>query len=188
MAATGLRTKGKRNGGDLAPPPPPPPRPAFRRTYPVAPLGRKWLKIDAEGNSQIMATDRHRLTHELGVQTRDLRILDPKFSTNYPSAILCREKALVVNLMHIKAILTTEYVLIMDPETQDGELDPFVRELENRLSHNDLMASASFPVLSNFMGQKKTGKTKEVDRFIIPWRSLTATLCRILPARRQHPK
>ena len=110
-----------------------------------------------------MATDRHRLTHELGVQTRDLRILDPKFSTNYPSAILCRENALVVNLLHIKAILTTEYVLIMDPETQDGELDPFVKELENRLSHNDLMASASFPVLSNYLGQKKTGRTKEVE-------------------------
>ena len=160
--------KEKGNGGAAGRLVPPAPRPVPRQRFPVVPLGRKWLKIDAEGKSQIVATDRHRLTHELGVQTRDLRILDPKFSTNYPSAILCREKAIVVNLLHIKAIVTTEYVLVMNPETQDGELDPFVRELENRLSKRDIPPSSSFPVLS-ILGQKKTGKTKDVGS---PLRSL----------------
>ena len=129
----------------------------------MAPLGRTWLKIDAEGNSRSVAMDRHRLTHELGVQARDLRILDPKFSTNYPSAILCREKALVVNLLHIKAIVTPEYVLVMSPETQDGELDPFVKELEIRLSQREFPASSSFPILSNVVGHKKSGKGKELN-------------------------
>jgi hypothetical protein len=35
-------------------------------------------------------------------QGRDLRIMDPSLATSYPSAILCREKALVVSLEHIK--------------------------------------------------------------------------------------
>ena len=38
------------------------------------------------------------MTHELGIQIRDLRLLDPLMTSTYPSAILCRDKALVVNL------------------------------------------------------------------------------------------
>jgi len=38
------------------------------------------------------------MTHELGIQIRDLRLLDPLMTSAYPSAILCRDKALVVNL------------------------------------------------------------------------------------------
>lgn len=148
--------KEKRKGEGLVAPR----RPIPRRAFQLTPLGRKWLRIDAEGQSQIVEMDRHRLTHELGVQARDLRILDPKFSTNYPSAILCRENALVVNLLHIRAILTPEYVLVMNPETQDGELEPFVRELEHRLSQRDFPASSSFPVLS-MVGQKKSGKVRQ---------------------------
>jgi hypothetical protein len=36
------------------------------------------------------------------LQGRDLRIMDPSLATSYPSAILCREKALVISLEHIK--------------------------------------------------------------------------------------
>lgn len=142
--------------------PPRPPRPELRRPIALAPIGRTWLKIDAEGKSKTVEIDRHRLTHELGIQTRDLRLLDPKFSSNYPSAILSREKALVVNLLHIKAILTMEYVLVINPDSQDRELDSFVQELENRLKDQNFRPSASFPVLSNLIEQKKGAKSKEV--------------------------
>lgn len=63
---------------------------------------RNWLKVEANGTAHMMQTDKYRLTHKLGVQTRDLRLMDPMFSSTYPSAILCRDKALVVNLEHIK--------------------------------------------------------------------------------------
>lgn len=42
------------------------------------------------------------------IPARDLRILDPVLV--YPSTILGREKAIVINLEHIKAIITAEEV------------------------------------------------------------------------------
>lgn len=38
----------------------------------------------------------------LGVQLRDFRILDPTLSEAYPPCILCRDSAIVVNLLNIK--------------------------------------------------------------------------------------
>ncbi len=51
--------------------------------------------------------DKYKLTNKLGIQTRDLRLLDPHFTATYPSCILCRDKSIVVHLEHIKAIITT---------------------------------------------------------------------------------
>ena len=38
---------------------------------------------------------------------RRRRLLDPQLATSYPSAILCRDKALVVNMEYIKCVITT---------------------------------------------------------------------------------
>lgn len=66
------------------------------------------------------------------VQLRDLRLLDPQLAMSYPSAILCREKALVVNLEHIKCIITTEHVLVLNAD--DENVIAFIEELQRRLS------------------------------------------------------
>ncbi|WMV47310.1 hypothetical protein MTR67_040695 [Solanum verrucosum] len=66
----------------------------------------------------------------VSIHARDLRILDPLLS--YPSAIFGREKAIVLNLEHIKAIITTDEVLIRDP--MDENVLPVVEELQRRLS------------------------------------------------------
>jgi hypothetical protein len=63
---------------------------------------RNWLRLDHHGETSMIQADKWKLTHKLGVQGRDLRIMDPSLATSYPSAILCREKALVVSLEHIK--------------------------------------------------------------------------------------
>jgi magnesium transporter len=63
---------------------------------------RNWLRIDEHGEGSMVQADKHRLTHRLGLRGRDLRIMEPSLATTYPSAILCRDKALVVNLEHIK--------------------------------------------------------------------------------------
>ncbi len=44
--------------------------------------------------------------HDLhSAQLRDLRLLDPQLSTSYPSAILARDSALVLNLEFIKVMI-----------------------------------------------------------------------------------
>eukprot|EP00198_Chlamydomonas_reinhardtii_P003281 XP_001692617.1 Mg2+ transporter protein, CorA-like protein [Chlamydomonas reinhardtii] len=84
------------------------------------------------GTKSDFAADKWRITHKLGIQTRDLRLLDPNLSTTYPSAILCRDKAIVVNLEHLKAIITTSFVLVVNPE--DEKVVRFINELKGRLS------------------------------------------------------
>ncbi len=73
------------------------------------------------------------LTQTLGIQLRDLRLLDPLLVTSYPSAILCRERSLVVNLEYIKMIVGLErcYVTNLD----DDSAQAFVSELKKRLEH-----------------------------------------------------
>ncbi|KAG2437039.1 hypothetical protein HYH02_011302 [Chlamydomonas schloesseri] len=93
---------------------------------------RTWLRIDRNGETSLLQADKWRITHKLGIQTRDLRLLDPNLSTTYPSAILCRDKAIVVNLEHLKAIITTSFVLVVNPE--DEKVVRFINELKGRLS------------------------------------------------------
>lgn len=127
-----------------------PRRPKFGPTG--LPSGKKWIKLDSEGRRTFVAMDRQKLTQHLGVRSRDLRILDPKFSTNYPSAILCRDHALVVNLEHIKAILTPTAVFVMNHEKE--EVVHFLRNLEERLcTSSKLSKSASCPSLHDGVHQ-----------------------------------
>lgn len=51
-----------------------------------------------QGESSVFKKDKQAMTHELGIQIRDLRLLDPLMTSTYPSAILCRDKALIINL------------------------------------------------------------------------------------------
>ncbi|GMH36615.1 hypothetical protein BSKO_04488 [Bryopsis sp. KO-2023] len=129
-----------------------------RAKYPAGGLAheKKWIRLDSQGKTSVVAMDRQKLTQRLGVQLRDLRILDPKFCTSYPSAILCRENALVVNLEHIKAILTPSYVLVMNPD-KEGVV-PFIKDLEDRLCSKEIQKCPSVPVLSDASDKKMTSK------------------------------
>lgn len=75
-----------------------------------------WLKVDTTGATSIVHADKWKLAQKLGIQARDLRLLDPNMATTYPSAILCREKSIVVNLEHIKAIITVDSVMVVNHE------------------------------------------------------------------------
>ena len=83
--------------------------------------------------------DKLSITQELGIQVRDLRLLDPAMATSYPSAILCREKALLVNMEHIKCIITTQYLLLLHAD-QPSVLK-FAEDVKFRLTH----ASSAHP-------------------------------------------
>ncbi|KFM28288.1 Magnesium transporter MRS2-I [Auxenochlorella protothecoides] len=93
---------------------------------------RKWLSVGTDGEASILELAKLRVTHQLGVQLRDLRLLDPQLAASYPSAILAREHALVVNLEFIKCIVTMEHVYITSLE--DPNTLAFVEELQRRLA------------------------------------------------------
>lgn len=84
-------------------------------------------------NVACLQADKQSITHELGIQVRDLRILDPAMATSYPSAILCREKALLVNLEHIKCIITSSYLLLLSAD-QPSVLQ-FAEDVKYRLAN-----------------------------------------------------
>lgn len=76
-----------------------------------------------------MELDKGAIIKLAGIPTRDLRILGPVFSQS--SNILAREKAMVVNLEFIKAIVTAEEVLVLDPMSH--EVIPFIEQLRQQL-------------------------------------------------------
>lgn len=84
--------------------------------------------------ARLLQADKLSITQELGIQVRDLRLLDPAMSTSYPSAILCREKALLVNMEHIKCIITTGYLLLLNAD-QPSVLQ-FAEDVRFRLAHS----------------------------------------------------
>ncbi|KAL3328540.1 hypothetical protein AABB24_035930 [Solanum stoloniferum] len=92
-------------------------------------VSRRWILVDSKGQSSILDLDKYAIMKRVSIHARDLRILDPLLS--YPSAIFGREKAIVLNLEHIKAIITTDEVLIRDP--MDDNVLPVVEELQRRL-------------------------------------------------------
>lgn len=61
---------------------------------------------------------------------RDLRLLDPLFV--YPSTILGREKAIVVNLEQIRCIITADELLLLN--SLDSCVLQYTVELQRRMS------------------------------------------------------
>lgn len=57
---------------------------------------RSWILMDGTGGETILDVDKYAIMHRVQIHARDLRILDPLLS--YPSTILGREGAIVLNL------------------------------------------------------------------------------------------
>ncbi|CAA0816749.1 Magnesium transporter MRS2-7 [Striga hermonthica] len=80
---------------------------------------RNWIALDSNGQAIILDLDKYDIMKRVEINARDLRIIDPLLS--YPSAILARGKAIVLNLE----------VLLRDPF--DDDVMPVVEELQKRL-------------------------------------------------------
>uniref|UniRef100_A0A803LFH8 Magnesium transporter n=1 Tax=Chenopodium quinoa TaxID=63459 RepID=A0A803LFH8_CHEQI len=93
-------------------------------------VSSSWVLFNSEGESRFLDLDKYSILRRLRIHARDLRILDPLLS--YPSTILGRERAIIVNLEHIKAIITAEEVWLRDP--LDENVIPVVEELQRRLA------------------------------------------------------
>ena len=59
-------------------------------------VSRNWIMLDCTGEGTILDVDKYAIMHRVQIHARDLRILDPLLS--YPSTILGRERAIVLNL------------------------------------------------------------------------------------------
>ena len=93
---------------------------------------RSWIRVDTSGNSQIIEVDKFTMMRRCDLPARDLRLLDPLFV--YPSTILGREKAIVVNLEQIRCIITADEVLLLN--SLDSYVLQYVVELQRRLTTN----------------------------------------------------
>ncbi|CAL9229752.1 unnamed protein product [Arabidopsis halleri] len=134
-------------------------------------LSRSWISIDASGQKTVLDVDKHVIMHRVQIHARDLRILDPNLF--YPSAILGRERAIVLNLEHIKAIITAEEVLIRD--SSDENVIPVLEEFQRRL-----------PVGNEAHGGHGDGDVGEEDESPFEFRALEVALeaiCSFLAAR-----
>ncbi|KAK1629980.1 hypothetical protein QYE76_004295 [Lolium multiflorum] len=83
----------------------------------AAAASQEWLVVPPAGEF-----GRHRIMEMTGLPARDLRVLDPLLS--YPSTILGRNRAIVLKLEHVKAIVTAVEVLVRDPS--NPRLQPFL--------------------------------------------------------------
>ncbi|KAG9150900.1 hypothetical protein Leryth_003029 [Lithospermum erythrorhizon] len=90
---------------------------------------RSWIRVDSSGNSQVIEVDKFTMMRRCDLPARDLRLLDPLFV--YPSTILGREKAIVVNLEQIRCIITADEVLLLN--SLDTYVLQYVVELQRRL-------------------------------------------------------
>ncbi|PKU66384.1 magnesium transporter MRS2-3 isoform X1 [Dendrobium catenatum] len=91
---------------------------------------RAWLAVNSTGEARMVEAGKQAIMRRTGLPARDLRILDPQLS--YPSTILGRERAIVINLEHIKAVITAHEILILN--STDPTVSPFVHQLQRRLT------------------------------------------------------
>ncbi|XP_058086562.1 magnesium transporter MRS2-2-like isoform X2 [Magnolia sinica] len=91
-------------------------------------VSRSWILLHCTGEDTILDIDKYAIMSRIQIHARDLRILDPLLS--YPSTILGREQAIVLNLE----------VLLQDP--MDDNVIPIVKELRRRLTPANIIHQA----------------------------------------------
>ncbi|XP_066326732.1 putative magnesium transporter MRS2-D isoform X2 [Miscanthus floridulus] len=90
----------------------------------------EWAAVSASGQWRAEAIGKHQLVRRTGLSARDLRALDPALS--HPSSVMARDRAVVVNLDRVRAVITASEVLVPGP--RDPSVVPLVAELRERLA------------------------------------------------------
>lgn len=157
--ATGVGNYDKPPGDELEP------------VKPAATTGRAkvgWVRINAQGNVNKLSMEKTKIATLLRVPLRDLRVLEPTTADSYSAAMLCRERAIVVNLEQVKILITHEEVIMTDSQT--STVTHFLPELTARLLRRKRLRermpkSQSIPLnlsaadLSSMMEGKTTHQT-----------------------------
>nr|GMD75825.1 magnesium transporter MRS2-I-like [Ipomoea batatas] len=79
----------------------------------------RWVRMEATGEENVVDVDKYEILQRVKIHAHDLRILDPLLS--YPSTILARQRAILLNLE----------LFLRDP--LDETVAPVVEELRRRL-------------------------------------------------------
>ena len=125
---------------------------------------RSWIRIDKEGASQVMEVDKLTIMRRCDLPARDLRLLDPLFV--YPSTILGREKAIVVNLEQMRCIITADEVLLLN--SLDSYVLQYVAELQRRLAlKNDFIKRPSFGALADSLSSSERKESNIVKNRVL---------------------
>ncbi|GFR49948.1 hypothetical protein Agub_g12055, partial [Astrephomene gubernaculifera] len=86
---------------------------------------RRVVHVSRDGIPSIVRVDRHQLVADMGIAYRDLRAIDPALPIPTPTAVLIRERALVVNLESVRMIIGCDQVYVLSvqhPVEQDGRM------------------------------------------------------------------
>ena len=101
-----------------------------RIDHATAAAGAEWAVVSSAGAWRVEAIGKHQLMRRTGLPARDLRALDPALS--YPSSLMGRDRAVVVNLERVRAVITASEVLVPAPRAPAA--GPLVGDLHARLS------------------------------------------------------
>ncbi|XP_021319924.1 putative magnesium transporter MRS2-D isoform X1 [Sorghum bicolor] len=104
--------------------------PPRRRHAATGAAAGEWAALSASGEWRAEAIGKHQLVRRTGLSARDLRALDPALS--HPSSVMARDRAVVVNLDRVRAVITATEVLVPGP--RDPSVAPLVAELRTRLA------------------------------------------------------
>ncbi|XP_040989958.1 magnesium transporter MRS2-I-like isoform X2 [Juglans microcarpa x Juglans regia] len=134
-------------------------------------VARSWILMDCTGEGEVLDVDKYAIMHRVHIHARDLRILDPLLS--YPSTILGREKAIVLNLEVLLRDPTDEYVI------------PVVEELHRRLPPVNVIRQGQVNI-KEYPGGQNDMEASEEDESPFEFRALEVALeaiCSFLAAR-----
>ncbi|XP_057792298.1 magnesium transporter MRS2-4-like [Salvia miltiorrhiza] len=89
-----------------------------------------WMRIDSLGQSEAIECDKSVIIKRFSIPARDLGLLGPIFY--HPFGIIAREKCMILSLEFIRALVSAEEVMLLDPLQQ--EVLVFVDQLTRHLS------------------------------------------------------
>ncbi|ESW11484.1 hypothetical protein PHAVU_008G033900 [Phaseolus vulgaris] len=98
----------------------------------------EWLLLDGKGEMELVEAGRDAIMRRTGLPARDLR----RF-LSYHSILLGRERVIVINLEHVKAIITVQEVLFHN--SGYPSVTPFVHELQAWILRHHQDSSSSNP-------------------------------------------
>eukprot|EP00798_Chlamydomonas_sp_ICE-L_P001484 gene1484-32869_t len=126
------------------------PWPRMQRQKTRAPMNRaagvmkgpynSWIQCRKGTEAAMVQVERSTLVSMYGVQPRDFRLFDSG-PNRQGYGLLTRDKCIIVYLVYIKAIITSEFVLLAPPE--DDRSTTFVQRFKERIQVDDALRSAS---------------------------------------------